>query len=127
MSTKRAYCLCAHSDLAHSGNGWCRVLLCGCRAFALKARLVKATETAPVVLHAPTPANALDTAAEAAFHAINAKLGFRARRTAAGVEVEAFVGGQIVNCRRVDVEKITATGDTLTAALAALLGRAEKQ
>lgn len=114
----RHLCQCTHSKLAHNHNTGCVVLGCLCKAFQPKQ---------PPALPSPVaPSVPLDASADSLFSRINGKAGFRARYTKQGVEVEAYVGGEIINCKRSPMKRVMATGSTLAAALTALLMEAGK-
>lgn len=111
----RELCLCTHSKIAHNLNTGCLVLGCECRHF--KARVI---ETAPPVKQAQT-LKPLDASADRIFDRINGKAGFSARRTPNGIQVTAYVGGHIQDCKRVEARRVTVNGETLIAAFEALI------
>lgn len=124
MSTRYPMCECGHSSLAHSFTTWCRMLLCPCNQFVLKATLVKSP--APVVSASAPPLDALETLAREVLGKIHPKLGMTLRRTNGDVVVTAHVGGQMLTSqRRAEVEKVSGTGRTLAEALRALLADIE--
>jgi hypothetical protein len=102
----------------------------------VKATLVKASQETSTQQQCPQTSevrhlnraeenkSATDAAA-AAFKVINQRLGLSVKKTEQGIVASGYVGGGIVNCRRTDPERISATGETLADALAKLIKEAK--